>query len=40
MKNSLVAAILAVALSGTAIADDDVDRLVGAMLGDTPILRD
>ncbi len=40
MKNSLVAAILAVALSGTAIADDDVDRLVGAMLGDTPILSD
>jgi hypothetical protein len=40
MKNSLVAAILAVTLSGTAIADDDVDRLVGAMLGDTPILSD
>ncbi len=40
MNNSSLAAICTIALSGTAIADENVDRLVGAMLGDTPIIRD
>ena len=38
MKMSAIAAVCAVALSTTAFADDDVDKLVGAMLGDTPII--
>ena len=40
MKNSVAAAICAIALCGAAVADEDVDRLVGAMLGNTPIIRD
>ena len=40
MKDFVVAAMVVAAFSGTAIADEDVDRLVGAMLGDTPIIRD
>lgn len=40
MKHSTIAAICALAVSGTAFADDDVNRLVGTMLGDTPIISD
>ena len=40
MKNSVVATICILALSGTAYADENVDRLVGAMLGDTPLISD
>ncbi len=39
MKNSIVAAICAIAFCSTAIADEDVDELVGAVLRDTPIIR-
>ena len=38
MKNPVVAAICAFALSATVFADEDADKLVGAMLGDTPII--
>ncbi len=40
MKNLTIATICAIAISGAAIADENVDRLVGAMLGDTPIISD
>jgi hypothetical protein len=40
MKNLTIATICAIAISGVAIADENVDRLVGAMLGDTPIISD
>ena len=38
MKNPVVAAICAFALSATVFADEDADILVGTMLGDTPII--
>ena len=40
MKNLTLATICAIAISGAASADENVDRLVGAMLGDTPIISD
>ncbi len=40
MKNSVGAAICAIAFCGTAIANEDVDKLIAAMPGDTPIIRD
>ena len=40
MRNSVVATLCMLALSGIAFADEDADRLVGAMLGDTPIISD
>ena len=40
MKASFCVALSLLAYSGLAVADEDVDRLVGAMLGDTPIISD
>ena len=37
---TIFALCAALVLSNTAVADDDVDRLVGAMLGETPIISD
>ncbi len=40
MRFLVVSVICAIFCSGPAFADDDVDKLVGAMLGDTPLLSD
>lgn len=40
MKASVCVALSLLAFSALAIAEGDVDRLVGAMLGDTPIISD
>jgi len=40
MKMPASLALSLFAISGLAVADEDVDRLVGAMLGDTPIISD
>lgn len=40
MRFLVVSAVCVISCSGPAFADDNVDKLVGAMLGDTPILSD
>lgn len=40
MKTPACIALFLLTISGLALADDDVDQLVGAMLGDTPIISD
>lgn len=40
MRTSVISAVCALTISGFATADDDLDKLVGAMLGTTPIIED
>ena len=40
MRILVISTICAISFSGPAFADDDIGKLVGAMLGDTPILSD
>ena len=40
MRTSVIGAVCAITISSFATADDDLDKLVGAMLGSTPIIED
>jgi len=40
MRLHVLGAVCAMTFAGFALADDDVDKLVGAMLGNTPIIND